>query len=453
MEPTSPKPTGKEIYSSNPALSEQESGDNPAEYKKEIPEPEALPTSTFRDLSKASPLVKPGYEGLKHLKGLSPEQLLPIVFDQKALTQWENYHSEEKGKGQSLVNSWIFMVDAISNGRFTSPSELESLLQDLHSHSFEHGPRDCSGFSSTTYRAGDFRYIPTQHKVLKQPVYGHDAPCVKKYAESECSEATLYESKEKLDKACQLAGLPELPPFCFRVFINNKDIYLAVPVELAVKLYQQPPGSRAEAQAFMEEVAAYYCSRQDLDSYLQALNKVNPHELSMVLGWKYTLDKFKGKGGYSLVHSTINAMIPRLQQEGIAFLRYNELPDKFIRAPLDHWFSETSAKMQGIQTEAQLYETVSTSILELLSLRPFPDANTRVAILWLQGMLIGFGYRPLALSSRYIFNMGQKALEETIKTEQSPEELRNLRITSNLLPFLNRVRSRTEIRGLNPLFV
>ncbi|WP_062262058.1 hypothetical protein [Endozoicomonas arenosclerae] len=33
------------------------------------------------------------------------------------------------------------------------------------------------------------------------------------------------------------------------------------------------------------------------------------------------------------------------------------------------------------------------------------------------------------------------------------EKLRNLRITSNLLPFLNRVRSRTEIRGLNPLFV
>ncbi len=31
--------------------------------------------------------------------------------------------------------------------------------------------------------------------------------------------------------------------------------------------------------------------------------------------------------------------------------------------------------------------------------------------------------------------------------------LGNLRITSNLLPFLNRVRSRTEIRGLNPLFV
>ncbi len=33
------------------------------------------------------------------------------------------------------------------------------------------------------------------------------------------------------------------------------------------------------------------------------------------------------------------------------------------------------------------------------------------------------------------------------------ENLGNLRITSNLLPFLNRVRSRTEIRGLNPLFV
>ncbi|TMO20766.1 hypothetical protein CWC28_21845, partial [Pseudoalteromonas sp. S4492] len=87
----------------------------------------------------------------------------------------------------------------------------------------------------------------------------------------------------------------------------------AVPVELAVKLYQQPPRSQAEAQAFMDEVAKHYCSRQDIDAYLQALKKVNPHELSMVMGWKYTLDKFKGKAPYNLVHSTINAMIPRLQ--------------------------------------------------------------------------------------------------------------------------------------------
>ncbi|MGI9281429.1 MAG: hypothetical protein ACR2PX_17610 [Endozoicomonas sp.] len=138
----------------------------------------------------------------------------------------------------------------------------------------------------------------------------------------------------------------------------------------------------------------------------------------MVLGWKYTLSKFKGKDGYNLVHRAIGSIIPRLQQEGIGFLRYNELPDKFIKAPLDHWFSETSAKMQGIQTEAQLFEALPSSILNLLSLRPFPDANTRIAVLWLQGVLISFGYSPMALPSRYIFNAGQKALEETMKSSQ-----------------------------------
>ena len=136
--------------------------------------------------------------------------------------------------------------------------------------------------------------------------------------------------------------------------------------------------------------------------------------------------QIQGKDGYNLVHRAINSTIPRLQQEGIGFLCYNELPDKFIKAPLDHWFSETSAKMQGIQTEAQLFEALSSSILNLLSLRPFPDANTRIAVLWLQGVLISFGYSPMALPSRYIFNAGQKALEETMKSSQPTGQPRTL---------------------------
>ncbi len=40
-----------------------------------------------------------------------------------------------------------------------------------------------------------------------------------------------------------------------------------------------------------------------------------------------------------------------------------------------------------------------------------------------------------------------------LKAAKAGNQLGNLRITSNLPPFLNRVRNRTEIRGQNPLFV
>ncbi|MGI9282037.1 MAG: hypothetical protein ACR2PX_20735 [Endozoicomonas sp.] len=96
MESASSKPTGRDPYSSQTTPSETESGNSSVEHKKEIPEPDTSTAASSRDLSRASHLIKPGLEGLKYLKSLSPEQLLPIVFDQKALNQWESYHSEEK---------------------------------------------------------------------------------------------------------------------------------------------------------------------------------------------------------------------------------------------------------------------------------------------------------------------------------------------------------------------
>ena len=394
-----------------------------------------LPGNSAREVSK---IASTSFRSLAPLQQMSEAELLHVVFDQRTLLNWEEYLAEEKEKATNLVNAWLVMLDAVVEGRFTrSPEDLKSLLSELHATYFAHAPKYFWEYIEERNSPGQFRFeAKTEIKIN---------PSIQKRDDIHYHPDLLTHHIHKMQEYSALEGLPNLPEFCLKHKAEgHKDIaYLAVPGNFALKLCSHKELSEEELKTVFTEICQYYQEYPDLPEYLQKLQELSPPLYAQVHHWLTIADlnilqvttHYEDVAGR--LQMAVNDFMHKRNSPMRHFIYFNKLPQSHIEPLLTHCLTSAVSGIFNPTTESEFNRHIATSALDLLSLRPFCDGNTRIACLLLQGFRLTCGFSPLMLESRYIFSAGENYVEQMITTASkchpiasftpSPEQLETIR--------------------------
>ena len=407
---------------------------------KQIPEPGERPESKVYSTEQISPTVRPSLAGLQAMQKMSAVDLLKVVFDQNTLNGWADYHQSEPGKANSLVNTWLLLIDRVKERQFLDPSKLKDLVSELHAVSLAHAKGYLSAFQSDFHSPGEFRHEFLARKERSFRGSHLYAPLVQKDNSMPCSEEYLRESASIWKELCETAGLPELEPYCFREASKGSFLFFAVPLEHAVKLLSSPPNDLDEADQLFRDIADHWTIDQ---STLEKYKFVGQHQQEMVFSWM-SVKKTCGPEASEEVRQNHKRILKALIRTGhslvdekVGFLRQNIIDNEHIEPLLKQWFEETSRTFNAIKTESDLTNALIFSMKRFHRIRFFPDGNARVGGLLMQGVRMTFGLPPLKLKSRYFWS-AEKAVQKEILTSVLHEQ-------DLFIP------SRAQLKCINPL--
>ena len=361
------------------------------------------PFSILSANSADSPVVNPDGKGVGKYLLFSAGQRLAVTFDQATLDdQWE-YVRDEARKDVGVVKGWQYLLNEIKGRNvFTlSALELKKFLRELHRLTYP----GTSIYSRA--RPGEFR----------SPQGGLASCRVKKTSDALASASGILFKDAFLKEYYHSKGLPDIPTCVLQGLVydpvEGEDIrsYLAISAQCCAELLDFPPKSEAELkERLLKEPERFQPSLEELNE------NIKDWELH---SWT-TSDwvQIKEDGLFSRPPSAtewVNYSALYDYQEVITNLRTLPPPREMAEAMVDSWCEHAEETIKNIRSDRELFKQVAILLCELMTIRPFNDGNCRIAVLILQGLLMTFGYPPIRLKTRYIFNLGPDEIAKLIE--------------------------------------
>ena len=352
-------------------------------------------------LAVKSAFVSNAGAGLQNLMNYPAEELVRLLVDNILLCReggYKSYEAQEPGCLDSLIDGWGKVVKEL---RKLAPGDMPlisvELLSKLHSEVVKHAPE--------VYQSGII--VEGPHRLY--PAIGHDRQQVVYCSEKGLAEAAQYYEERFNVNFAEICPNPKIK-YCFALEVRTENSYahLFLPFGLLQTLYK----ARSDQKNLTEILAGYFSNAPDelgtsIEEFIQQVSgfiKTEQLEYSTAEDSSCSLQQITpsspdvSSGSSQAIDIAVEVLAEflagRLNDNFARTVRWCTLPGTVLRSETEYELQSLRQKLASCRNEAGFLETLATAIDHLQKIHPFRSGNGRTLTLFMQYILMAYGYPP-----------------------------------------------------------